>query len=453
MDLQTLNETSVFLECVEAQGAASNGTPNSSLELTNITTCGNAYVVLKPQHVKQKEVDSLRILLYSVIFLLSVFGNLLIIVVLTVNKRMRTVTNSFLLSLAVSDLMMAIFCMPFTLIPNLLEDFIFGPTMCKIVAYLMGVSVSISTFSLVAIAIERYSAICNPLKSRAWQTRSHAYRVITATWLLSFMIMSPYPVFSHLVDVPLKDNITIARMCRHIWPHREVEQTWNMMLLLTLFVVPGVVMIVAYGLISRELYRGIQFELGQKTSSPSLKNGLTGTMSCGSDNGDGCYVQVSKRPHSMEMSTLTSSTASTSKVEHARSNSSEAKLLAKKRVIRMLVVIVALFFLCWMPLYCANTWKAFHPASARRALSGAPISFIHLLSYTSACVNPIIYCFMNTRFRKSLLATFACCCRPPCRRQGLRDGEEDAMALGVSMSKFSYTTVSTMGRAEGGTTD
>lgn len=54
MDLQTLNETSVFLECVEAQGAASNGTPNSSLELTNITTCGNAYVVLKPQHVKQK---------------------------------------------------------------------------------------------------------------------------------------------------------------------------------------------------------------------------------------------------------------------------------------------------------------------------------------------------------------------------------------------------------------
>ncbi|XP_071001319.1 cholecystokinin receptor-like [Oncorhynchus clarkii lewisi] len=226
MDLRTLNETSTFLECVGAQGAASNRTMNVSLGLTNITTCGNESVVLKPQHVKQKEVDSLRILLYSVIFLLSVLGNLLIIVVLAVNKRMRTVTNSFLLSLAVSDLMMAIFCMPFTLIPNLLEDFIFGAAMCKIVAYLMGVSVSISTFSLVAIAIERYSAICNPLKSRAWQTRSHAYRVIAATWLLSFMIMTPYPVFSHLKHVPLKDNITIARMCRHIWPYPEVEQAW-----------------------------------------------------------------------------------------------------------------------------------------------------------------------------------------------------------------------------------
>lgn len=81
---------------------------------------------------------TLRILLYSLIFLVSVIGNLLIIVVLTVNKRMRTVTNTFLLSLAVSDLMMAVFCMPFTLIPSILKDFIFGAAMCKTVSYFMG---------------------------------------------------------------------------------------------------------------------------------------------------------------------------------------------------------------------------------------------------------------------------------------------------------------------------
>lgn len=81
---------------------------------------------------------TLRILLYTLIFLVSVIGNLLIIVVLTVNKRMRTVTNTFLLSLAVSDLMMAVFCMPFTLIPSILKNFIFGAAMCKIVSYFMG---------------------------------------------------------------------------------------------------------------------------------------------------------------------------------------------------------------------------------------------------------------------------------------------------------------------------
>lgn len=148
----------------------------------------------------------------------------------------------------------------------------------------------------------------------------------------------------------------------------------------------------------------------------------------------------------MEMSTMGASSR-TVRAERPRSNTSEAKLEAKKRVIRMLVVIVVLFFLCWMPLYCANTWRAFDDISAKHALSGTPIAFIHLLCYTSACVNPIIYCFMNTRFRKALLATFSCCATP-ChhhRRRGLRDKEEDVIATGASMSRFSYTTVSTMG--------
>ncbi|XP_028993636.1 cholecystokinin receptor [Betta splendens] len=446
MDLYVRNESSWSPECVGTQAdARHNGTVNWSPDASN-ATCGNASTLLIPQRLRHKDEDhTLRILLYALIFFLSVAGNLLIIVVLTANKRMRTVTNTFLLSLAVSDLMMAVFCMPFTLIPSILKDFIFGAAMCKTVSYLMGVSVSISTFSLVAIAIERYSAICNPLKSRVWQTRSHAYRVIAATWVLAFTIMIPYPIISHLEPYQKPDNTT-AHQCRHKWPLATAEQTWYVLLLLVLFAIPGVVMIVAYGLISRELYRGIQFEMGHNKDSTDVKNGLTSTVSSGSDDGDGCYVNVVQRPHSMEMSTMAASSRAI-KAERPRSNTSEAKLEAKKRVIRMLVVIVVLFFLCWMPLYCANTWRAFDDTSAKRLLSGPPIAFIHLLSYTSACVNPIIYCFMNTRFRKALLSTFSCC-SAPCqrhRRRGLRDNEEDGMATGASMSKFSYTTVSTMG--------
>ncbi|KAM3862400.1 cholecystokinin receptor [Diretmus argenteus] len=442
MDLYELNDTSASFGCVGARrDALQNGTGDGSPEPENFT-CGNASAVSTPQR-RADEDHTLRILLYSLIFLLSVFGNLLIIVVLTVNKRMRTVTNTFLLSLAVSDLMMAVFCMPFNLIPSILKDFIFGAAMCKIVAYLMGVSVSISTFSLVAIAIERYSAICNPLKSRVWQTRSHAYRVIGATWVLAFIIMTPYPIVTHLESYQRPDNTT-AHLCRHKWPRMKAEQTWCILLLLVLFVIPGVVMIVAYGLISRELYRGIQFEMGQKKESTGVKNVLTSAVSSGGDDGDGCYVHVVQRPHSMEMSTL-ATPGRAPKAERPRSNTSGAKLEAKKRVIRMLVVIVVLFFICWMPLYCANTWRAFDHMSAKRVLSGVPISFIQLLCYTSACVNPIIYCFMNARFRKALLTTFSCCAAP-CRRHrlGLRD-DEDVMATGTSMSKLSYTTVSTMG--------
>ncbi|XP_061648954.1 cholecystokinin receptor [Phyllopteryx taeniolatus] len=441
MDSFAPNDTSA--ECAGAPRvlAAQDGSADASNR-----SCGNISAALAPRGVRPKDDDhTLRILLYSFIFFLSVFGNLLIIVVLTLNKRMRTVTNTFLLSLAISDLMMAVFCMPFTLIPSILKDFIFGAIMCKIVSYLMGISVSISTFSLVAIAIERYSAICNPLKSRVWQTRSHAYRVIAATWLMAVVVMIPYPVVSHLDSFPSPGNTT-AHQCRRKWRDAVAEQSWYVLLLLLLFAIPGVVMSVAYGLISRELYRGIQFEMGHKKDSTDVKNGLTSTASCGSDDGDGCYVNV-QRPYSLEMSARSAS-AKTPKADRPRSNTSEAKLEAKKRVIRMLVVIVVLFFLCWMPLYCANTWRAFDNASANKALSGAPIAFIHLLSYTSACVNPIIYCFMNTRFRKALLATFACCAAPGrCRRRrrGLRDNEEDVTAMGPSVCKFSYTTVSTMG--------
>ncbi|KAM9766990.1 cholecystokinin receptor-like isoform 2-T2 [Menidia menidia] len=334
-----------------------------------------------------------------------------------------------------------------------------------------GVSVSISTFSLVAIAIERYSAICRPLQSRSWQTRSHACRVIGATWLLALVLMLPYPAFSRLRAFPKPDRST-GQMCRPDWPSRRAEQTWSVVLLLVLFLVPGLVMVVAYGLISRELYRGLRFQPRQ--TAQEQRNGVApppAPSSSGAthsdDDDDGCYIQASNRPPAaVELPTLSGAAGAMAteramameRAMAARSNTSEAKLQAKRRVVRMLMVIVALFFVCWMPVYSVNTWKAFDLGSASRALSGAPISFIHLLSYTSACVNPVIYCFMNSRFRKTLLATFSCSRRGRRGRHGRgrhgngrRDPEDGghaasmATSMVTSMSKFSYTTVSSAG--------
>uniref|UniRef100_A0A667YTQ8 Gastrin/cholecystokinin type B receptor n=1 Tax=Myripristis murdjan TaxID=586833 RepID=A0A667YTQ8_9TELE len=334
--------------------------------------------------------ETVRIVLYSLIFLLSVLGNSLIIAVLVRNRRMRTVTNLFLLSLAVSDLMVSLVCIPFTLIPNLMRDFIFGTGMCKLVMYFMGVSVSVSTFNLVAISLERYSAICNPLTSRTWQTKSHAAKVISATWVASFILMLPYPISSTLKPFIRLNNST-GHMCRLVWPNDVIQQSWYVSLLLLLFLIPGIVMMTAYGLISMELYRGIRQELNSRKSSRDRQSS-TGSIKPGDS--DGCYLQPSKK-RSMTLGRV-------------YSNNSTANLMAKKRVIRMLLVIVFLFFVCWTPVFVVNAWQAFDRRSAYR-LTGAPISFIHLLSYTSACVNPIIYCFMNKRFRQGMLATFTCC--------------------------------------------
>uniref|UniRef100_A0A8C0C8A1 Cholecystokinin receptor type A n=1 Tax=Balaenoptera musculus TaxID=9771 RepID=A0A8C0C8A1_BALMU len=215
---------------------------------------------LDQPHASKEWQPAVQILLYSLIFLLSVLGNTLVITVLIRNKRMRTVTNIFLLSLAVSDLMLCLFCMPFNLIPNLLKDFIFGSAVCKTTTYFMGTSVSVSTFNLVAISLERYGAICKPLQSRVWQTKIPRFEVIAATWCLSFTLMTPYPIYSNLG--------AFYQKCWLLDAFYFIRHTF---LLLILFLIPGIVMMVAYGLISLELYQGIKFDASQKKSARERK--------------------------------------------------------------------------------------------------------------------------------------------------------------------------------------
>ncbi|KPP71890.1 cholecystokinin receptor type A-like [Scleropages formosus] len=389
--------------------------------------------------------QTVRIVLYCVIFILSVLGNALIITVLLRNRRMRTVTNLFLLSLAASDLMLCLFCMPFTLIPNLMRDFVFGSGMCKVAMYFMGISVSVSTFNLVAISLERYSAICKPLSSRTWQTKSHAAKVISSTWVVSFLLMLPYPISSTLIPFTRHNNST-GNMCRLIWPSDVIQQSWYVFLLLLLFLVPGIIMMTAYGLISVELYRGIKFETMNRKSNRE-REPSTGSLKPG--DGDGCYLQpLKKKQLELQQSRQSSqqgersSGSGRAKVGRVCSNSSAANLMAKKRVIRMLIVIVSLFFLCWTPIFTVNAWRAFHQRSADQLLSGAPISFIHLLSYTSACVNPIIYCFMNKRFRAGVFATFACCGRSAPARLSRTPTEDNGHAhSGGTLTRFTYSSI------------
>jgi 7 transmembrane receptor (rhodopsin family) len=76
------------------------------------------------------------IVLYSVTTSLAVLGNLVVIVVLAVGRRSKNDLRAFLLNLAVADLTMAVFCMPFTFTTTMLHDWIFGAAMCTVVLFL-----------------------------------------------------------------------------------------------------------------------------------------------------------------------------------------------------------------------------------------------------------------------------------------------------------------------------
>ena len=66
------------------------------------------------------------------------------------------------------------------------------------------VSVSVGVWTLVGISLERYFAICRPLKSRIWQTRKHAYKMILAVWVMSLISCLPIGILSRLK--PIRDG-------------------------------------------------------------------------------------------------------------------------------------------------------------------------------------------------------------------------------------------------------
>lgn len=108
-----------ILDNIELEGSASeaaaaviNTTRDYTANITNIT--------LSPYYQHSLYVAASYILAYFFIFLLCIVGNVLVCLIVLENRRMRTVTNLFILNLAISDLLVGIFCIPTTLVDNLI---------------------------------------------------------------------------------------------------------------------------------------------------------------------------------------------------------------------------------------------------------------------------------------------------------------------------------------------
>lgn len=133
-----------------------------------------------------------------------------------------------------------------------------------------GVSVSVNCFTLVALSLERYYAICQPLKSRRWQTLSHAYRAILLTWLLAFTVTIPIAVSNKIVFLK-----TGGQACRELWRPPYIEIIYTVILDVILLVTPMVIMLTTYGLIARQLW------IGMKMDRKSQRGKITASPFCG----------------------------------------------------------------------------------------------------------------------------------------------------------------------------
>ncbi|XP_055297441.1 cholecystokinin receptor type A-like [Sitodiplosis mosellana] len=400
----------------------------------------------------------LQIPLYATILLLAIVGNALVIMTLVQNRRMRTITNVFLLNLAVSDILLGVFCMPFTLVGTLLRDFVFGEIMCKFIPYLQASSVAVSAWTLVAISCERYYAIVHPLKSRRWQTLSHAYKLIALIWCGSLLFMSPIAVLSRLIPTSQGHH-----KCREDWPENSsnYERAYNLFLDGILLVVPLIMLAATYSLITQTLWQGMRTEKALKKhlafDSTQSSNNLVevyinshGTPStrCPSS----CHHQSREnipwhqlRGNCSHESSLMIGSAKKHSPGLRRTNA-EKSLQNKKRVIQMLFVVVLEFFICWTPLYIINTIALFNPQIVYQTLGYTTITYFQLLAYSSSCCNPITYCFMNRGFRKAFLNLFRCFKRfhGPTRRMsigGVSVAPSAAVIVGNGATQFSESEV------------
>lgn len=135
--------------------------------------------------------------MYCTVFIVALLGNGLVCFVVQTSPRMKTVTNYFIVNLAIGDILMTLFCVPFSFVSMLvLRYWPFGTVMCKIVNYSQAVSVLVSAYTLLAISIDRYMAIMRPLRPRLGKAAAKV--VVAAVWGGALATAAPIPIVSQI---------------------------------------------------------------------------------------------------------------------------------------------------------------------------------------------------------------------------------------------------------------
>ena len=96
---------------------------------------------------------------------------------------MRTVTNLFLLNLAISDLSFLVICPPFTAYQMATQAWPFGEFVCKLMHYLLNVTVYVTIYTLVFISIIRYLTVCHNQRTMEFRTKRNMIIIIITIWI------------------------------------------------------------------------------------------------------------------------------------------------------------------------------------------------------------------------------------------------------------------------------
>jgi neuromedin U receptor 2 len=129
---------------------------------------------------------------YALIFTVGVVGNLLVCLVILRHQTMRTPTNYYLFSLAVSDLLVLLLGMPLEVYEMWHNyPFLFGSVGCYFKTALFETVCFASILSVTTVSVERYVAVVHPFRAKMERTGRRALRVVGIVWGFSIAFSLP----------------------------------------------------------------------------------------------------------------------------------------------------------------------------------------------------------------------------------------------------------------------
>lgn len=318
-----------------------------------------------PPHQPASKMDTelvLTAIFYGSTFAIGLIGNSLIVYSVAHFRRMKSLSNVFLASLATADLIVIVFCVPVKFAQLFSFSWTFGTFLCKFVHYIQSLSAICSVYTLTAMSIERYYAIMYPVECRYICTMSQTKRIICLTWIGSIVLAMPTLWMQILLEVGEGPHQR-AYWCVRDWNNEVPWKIYELYLFIIILIIPLIIMSYSYAHICHKLW--------------SVMNDRNGDFPL-AINQPTVYIDASANKMS--------------------------------QVIKMLITVVIIFVICWTPILVINLMTAF---SIIPILNYGHLKAVrttcHLLSYANSCVNPIIYGFMSRNFRASFKAALSKC--------------------------------------------
>ncbi|XP_071450262.1 somatostatin receptor type 5-like [Hetaerina americana] len=184
-------------------------------------------------------------LLYSLVCIVGLGGNTLVIYVVLRYSKMQTVTNMYIVNLAVADECFLI-GIPFLLATMNMQQWPFGNALCKLYMTTTSINQFTSSIFLTIMSADRYVAVCHPITAPCVRTPLVSKVVSFAAWSASALLMIPIFMYTNTMD----------RHCNILWPEGGLvsgQTAFTLYSFVLSFFLPLMLIFVFYYLVIRRL--------------------------------------------------------------------------------------------------------------------------------------------------------------------------------------------------------